>query len=151
MAYSATINKRCQDPKSPTQQPQALSSSSVHTNTSTRLLVCAAATLLIIASAGFGMLFAWQVGSRHDAVLGALSVAMALGLELSKPFAISSAFASLRQWRVNGSVIDLSQRKLARQIGASRTTLQRALNDLAAAGHVLLDTGRNGTRLALAS
>ena len=46
------------------------------------------------------MLFAWQVGSKRDAVLGALSVAMALGLELSNPFAISSAFASLRQWRV---------------------------------------------------
>ena len=29
------------------------------------------------------MLFAWQVGSKHDAVLGALYVAMALGLELA--------------------------------------------------------------------
>jgi hypothetical protein len=66
----------------------------------TRLLVSTAAGLLVIASAGFGMLFAWQVGSKHDAVLGTLSVAMALGLELSKPFAISSAFASLRQWRI---------------------------------------------------
>jgi hypothetical protein len=46
------------------------------------------------------MLFAWQVGSRHDLALGILSVAMAAGLELSKPFAISSAFASLRQLRV---------------------------------------------------
>jgi hypothetical protein len=46
------------------------------------------------------MLFAWQVASKHDAVLGSLSVAMALGLELSKPFAISSAFASLRRWNV---------------------------------------------------
>lgn len=64
------------------------------------LLVSLASVLLVIASAGFGMLFAWQVGSRHDALLGALSVAMALGLELSKPFAISSAFVSLRQWRV---------------------------------------------------
>jgi hypothetical protein len=64
------------------------------------MLVSLASALLVIASAGFGMLFAWQVGSKHDAVLGALSVAMALGLEISKPFAISNAFASLRQWRV---------------------------------------------------
>jgi uncharacterized membrane protein len=52
--------------------------------------------------------------------------------------------------RANGGVIDLSQRKLARQIGASRTTLQRALNELAAAGAVMLETGNSGTRLALA-
>jgi hypothetical protein len=100
MAYSATVNKRCQDPKNSDQQPQALSSPSVHSNTTTRLLVSAAAALLVIASAGFGMLFAWQVGSKHDAVLGALSVAMALGLEISKPLAISCAFVSLRQWRI---------------------------------------------------
>jgi hypothetical protein len=73
--------------------------SSSHSARTTRLLASTAAALLVIASAGFGMLFAWQVGSKHDAALGALSVAMALGLELSKPFAISSAFASLRQLR----------------------------------------------------
>jgi uncharacterized membrane protein len=79
---------------------KSLQPSTSHSARTTRLLVSAAAALLVIASAGFGMLFAWQVGSKHDAVLGLLSVAMALGLELSKPFAISSAFASLRQWRV---------------------------------------------------
>jgi len=56
--------------------------------------------LLVVASAGFGMLFAWQVGSKHDALLGARSVAMAIGLEISKPFAIWNALASLRRWRV---------------------------------------------------
>jgi hypothetical protein len=79
---------------------KSLRPSTSHSARTTRLLVSAGAALLVIASAGFGILFAWQVGSKHDAVLGALSVAMALGLELSKPFAISSAFASLRQWRV---------------------------------------------------
>jgi DNA-binding GntR family transcriptional regulator len=52
--------------------------------------------------------------------------------------------------QANGGVINLSQRKLARKLGASRTTLQRALNDLAAAGAVMLETGKSGTRLALA-
>jgi DNA-binding GntR family transcriptional regulator len=46
--------------------------------------------------------------------------------------------------------VSLSQRKLARQIDASRTTLQRALNGLAAAGAVMLETTAAGTRLALA-
>jgi DNA-binding FadR family transcriptional regulator len=49
-----------------------------------------------------------------------------------------------------GGVISLSQRKLARKIGVSRRTLQRAMGDLAAAGAVLLETGKSGTRLALA-
>ena len=52
--------------------------------------------------------------------------------------------------RAEGGVIDLSQRKLARQLGASRTTLQRAIHDLAEAGAVVLETGKSGTRLALA-
>jgi uncharacterized membrane protein len=52
--------------------------------------------------------------------------------------------------QANGGVINLSQGKLARRLGASRTTLQRALNDLAAAGAVMLDTSKAGTRLALA-
>jgi hypothetical protein len=37
--------------------------------------------------------------SRHTAI-AVLSVVMALGLELSKPFAVSSAFTQLRQWRI---------------------------------------------------
>ena len=52
--------------------------------------------------------------------------------------------------RANGGVIDLSQRKLARQLGTSRTTLQRAIHELSEAGAVILDTSRAGTRLALA-
>jgi hypothetical protein len=49
-----------------------------------------------------------------------------------------------------GKVVNLSQRKLARQIGVSRRTLERAMGDLADAGAVMLDTSRAGTRLALA-
>lgn len=56
----------------------------------------ASATLLIGASAGFGAQYAWTIGSTHGAVLGGLSVAMALGLELAKPLAIERAVASVR-------------------------------------------------------
>ena len=41
-----------------------------------------------------------STGSKHDLVLGVLSVAMALGLEIAKPFAVAGAFASLREWRL---------------------------------------------------
>ena len=49
-----------------------------------------------------------------------------------------------------GKVVSLSQRKLARQIGVSRRTLQRAMRDAAEAGALVLDAGRSGTRVALA-
>ena len=49
-----------------------------------------------------------------------------------------------------GRVVNLSQRKLARRIGVSRRTLQGAMGDLAAAGAVMLETGKSGTRLAMA-
>jgi predicted DNA-binding transcriptional regulator YafY len=49
-----------------------------------------------------------------------------------------------------GKVVNLSQRKLARRIGVSRRTLERAMRDAAAAGAVMLETGKTGTRLALA-
>jgi biotin operon repressor len=48
--------------------------------------------------------------------------------------------------QVNGG--SLSQRKLARQIGVARRTVERALGELAAAGAVVLGAGRTGTRLA---
>jgi DNA-binding transcriptional regulator YhcF (GntR family) len=49
-----------------------------------------------------------------------------------------------------GKVVSLSRRKLARQTGVSRRTLERAMRDAAAAGAVMLETGKTGTRLALA-
>jgi predicted DNA-binding transcriptional regulator YafY len=52
--------------------------------------------------------------------------------------------------RASGGMINLSQRKLARQIGVSRRTLQRAFNDLVDAGAVVLDTSKVGTTVALA-
>lgn len=56
-----------------------------------RLLATACACGLVIASAGFGAVYAYRVGSEHSAFLAALSVLMALGLEGCKPLAISLA------------------------------------------------------------
>jgi hypothetical protein len=101
MSYSDTIKKSSQLPNFRPNPNNHLSPATSHSTRTARLLVSLAAVLLVVASAGFGMLFAWNVGSPHDnELLGALSVAMALGLELSKPFSIAGAFSSLREWRV---------------------------------------------------
>lgn len=59
---------------------------------------------LITASALFGSVYAWQVGSQNTAVvlgipvLAVAAVLMALSLELAKPFAVASAMASFRSF-----------------------------------------------------
>lgn len=65
-----------------------------------RAAVIAAAALLVSASAGFGAYYAGSLGAEHGAFLAALSVAMALGLELAKPFGVAAAFEALRVCRL---------------------------------------------------
>jgi hypothetical protein len=54
---------------------------------------------LVIASAGFGAVFAWQTGSTHGVMLGCLSVLMALGLEAAKPLAVSGMLDAAKSWQ----------------------------------------------------
>lgn len=56
-----------------------------------RLLATACAYGLVTASAGFGAVYAFKVGSEHSTLLALLSVLMALGLEGCKPLAVSQA------------------------------------------------------------
>ncbi len=100
MGISDTSNNPSQSVKIHHSDNRGLSQPISHSNRASRLLVSAAAALLVLASCGFGVTFAWQTGSRHDPVLGIISVAMALGLEISKPFAIDAAVRSLRRWRI---------------------------------------------------
>lgn len=100
MAHSATLNTCSQVLNSRPNDNKSLQPRTSHSTQTTRLLVSTAAVLLVVASAGFGCYFAWHVGSQHDTILGALSIAMALGLELAKPFSIASAFTQLRQFRI---------------------------------------------------
>lgn len=58
------------------------------------------AGLLVIASAGFGMTFAWHQGSHHGWLLALLSVVMALALEVAKPIAVATALRELGQWNI---------------------------------------------------
>ena len=100
MSHSDTINKASQHLNSRPNISNSLAQPTSHATRTARALVSLAAVLLVVASAGFGCYFAWHVGAQHDDVLGGLSVAMALGLELAKPFSIASAFTQLRQFRI---------------------------------------------------
>jgi hypothetical protein len=62
-------------------------------------LAAVPAGCLVIASAGFGAVFAWQTGSTHGPLLGCLSVLMALGLEAAKPLAVSGMLDAAKSWQ----------------------------------------------------
>jgi hypothetical protein len=62
-------------------------------------LAAVPAGCLVIASAGFGAVFAWQTGSTHGPLLGCLSVLMALGLEVAKPLAVSGMLDAAKSWQ----------------------------------------------------
>jgi len=57
----------------------------------TRTLAISSAYALVVASAGFGAVYAYRVGIQHSILLAGLSVLMALGLEGVKPLAIAYA------------------------------------------------------------
>ena len=59
-----------------------------------------AASALIIASAGFGAYYAGSLGAEQGPLLAVLSIAMAIGLELAKPFSVAAAFDAFRSSRI---------------------------------------------------
>ena len=63
-----------------------------------RLVACCSAVGLVIASAGFGGVYAYRVGIEHSPLLAALSVTFAIALELCKPLAIQAVFISFGRW-----------------------------------------------------
>jgi len=71
-----------------------------HSSRASHGVATTSTALLVLASAGFGALFAWTTGSKHGLLLGALSVAMALGLEGAKPFAVAGAFNAFGRWQL---------------------------------------------------
>ena len=99
MAYEATTTPSClskffgasQYNKLPLRSSSIFSTSSV--------AKCSAA-LLVLASSGLGAYYAATSGAHHGGVLAALLVLMALGLELSKPLAVSAAFDAFKSWHV---------------------------------------------------
>jgi hypothetical protein len=65
-----------------------------------RAALSISALLLVFSSAGFGCVFAWHQAAHHGRALAVLAVAMALGLEFSKPFAVEAVFDCFRRWAI---------------------------------------------------
>jgi hypothetical protein len=68
------------------------------TNNLSTLIARIAAVALVLASAGFGALYAWGMGSDHGPAFAILAVVMALGLEIAKPLAVTGALDAFRAW-----------------------------------------------------
>jgi hypothetical protein len=66
----------------------------------TQTIAAISAAGLVIASAGFGSVFAYTVGVQHGPLLAGLTIVMAIALELAKPLAVSGAFAAFRSWAI---------------------------------------------------
>ena len=69
-----------------------------HTTGALRLVASACAVGLVVASAGFGAVFAWQIGIQHGILLASLTVLFAVALEGIKPLAINAAILALGSW-----------------------------------------------------
>lgn len=59
----------------------------------------------VVASAGFGAVFAWQTGSTYGVLLGSLAVIMALSLEVAKPLAVVGMIEAGRKWEFGRAVL----------------------------------------------
>ena len=66
-----------------------------------------AATGMVVASAGFGAVYAYRVGAHGGTTLAGLTIMFAIALELIKPLAINSAFEACASWQF-GRALSLS-------------------------------------------
>jgi len=73
---------------------------SIHTPKTIRVVAVLCASGLVLASAGFGALYAYKVGVQHSILLAGLSILMAVALEGVKPLAIA---AGLQGFKTGGS------------------------------------------------
>ncbi len=77
----------------------------LHTTSAIRVVGVISATGLVLASAGFGGVFAYRVGVQHSILLAGLTVLMALALEAVKPLAIAAAFQSIASLKIVRGVL----------------------------------------------
>jgi len=69
-------------------------------STPTRLIAQISAIGLVLASAGFGAVYAWSTGLQHGLALACLMTVMAAALELAKPLSVAATFAAFRSLSV---------------------------------------------------
>jgi hypothetical protein len=95
MLFRRLFGGSCKDSRAKHNQPNAITGAGSYF---TQTFASIAAAGLVIASAGFGAVYAWTAGSPHGALMASLMVVMAVALELAKPLAVASAFAAFRSW-----------------------------------------------------
>lgn len=113
----------------------------------TEILARFAAGALVVASAGFGCLYAWRSNAAHGQELAALAVLFAGALELAKPLAVSGAFAALGRWRTvprGAALAVLALAAVAYSLSAELTLWAGARGDTAAsrAAQIERENGR---------
>lgn len=107
---------------------------SSHTTTALRVVALASACGLVIASAGFGAVFAYRVGIEHSILLAGLSILMAVALEGMKPLAIAAAFQSIASLKIirGASLAALGLVAVAYSLTSELTLVSMSRGDLVA-------------------
>ena len=100
----------------------------------TRTLAAICAAGLVIASAGFGAVYAWTSGAAHGPLMASLTVLMAVALEGCKPLAVAAAFTAFRSWApMRGAALSLlAFVAIAYSLTAELTLMATARSDLVA-------------------
>jgi len=99
-----------------------------------RVVAVCSATGLVVASAGFGAVFAYKVGIQHGILLAGLSILMAVALEGVKPIAISSGIEALRnyRWGISVPLLALGGISVAYSLTAELSLISMSRGDLVA-------------------
>jgi hypothetical protein len=71
----------------------------LHTTNLPRVVASLSAGAIVLASAGFGAVYAASVGAYGGSTLTGLTILFAISLELLKPLAIAQAFRAFSQWQ----------------------------------------------------
>jgi Bacterial regulatory proteins, gntR family len=115
----------------------------------TTLVLRVTATLsaigLVVASAGFGAVFAYRVGEQFHWTLAVLTVLMALALEGIKPVAVAGAFQSFSSWQIfRGLALStLGLLAVAYSLTSELSLISMSRGDLAAQRQQAIDQGEN--------
>jgi hypothetical protein len=133
MLKQSTRNVSCKDSKNVASPIKRLAAAASCMSL-TSILANTAASSLVIASAGFGAVYAWTTGSEHGVILGGLFVLMAVSLEIAKPLAVATSLTSFRVWSLvrGGMLAALATVAIAYSLTSELTLMSGARGDLVA-------------------
>jgi hypothetical protein len=142
MLKQSTRNVSCKDSKNVASPIKRLAAAASCMSL-TSILANTAASSLVIASAGFGAVYAWTTGSEHGVILGGLFVLMAVSLEIAKPLAVATSLTSFRAWSLvrGGMLAALATVAIAYSLTSELTLMSGARGDLVAERQARLKAG----------